>query len=668
VDEIRFYDRALHIEELQACHRRPGVVAGSLKPVRSWEFRKDGQASEKKLRGGWKAGALSVKLTGATGQAQAGKVFGEVDSEWQSVSLVLDPVTLEKLESGDAVQVEAAVVDGGALPAVTYDHALGWHRVNLDGIEPTVPAGRTRNDSLERIKVLVSNGSEDEQVARLMFEKTRGGIRQRTGSAITGVSAVLRDEEGRPTGIPVQLSKNWHTKKEGGVYAGQWFHGITRLRLPPRSQANLELTICYGHWGGVAAASHAQLSLIGWGSNQLWEQSALGAWGESICFEPDRGQAQCLITDVRPLMVAGKGSGKQWGWTHNVGGGDVFRVFDEEGRRIFPSGMRTIRHRQGPCLTEVTYEGRLGSWIRHATTVSLSRTDDLLRGTYQLRMDVEEAMACSRFVLFQVGADTYNFTRERRLAVGDAEGLGREWEADWGGNRYRGQPIALSGAMPWVSLHEGERGERDGGGAWANRGYVIRDWKARLGGKAAEPWVAERGLERHGRESSTMDLVLPPGVTRLLPGDYVEATIEHLTVPQKATDYYGPNEELREALEKHGNTWRMVHREAAGNARRVEVGQGELIRRHPDVRVKANGDGAAFSVQGGVGYVPVTVTGLASHAGYALTVNGEAVEQGVHGNDYWQTDYDPKRKTWSRTYNLPMREGVSYQIQLINKP
>ena len=56
-------------------------------------------------------------------------------------------------------------------------------------------------------------------------------------------------------------------------------------------------------WGGVPAASHAQLCLIGWGWNQRWDQAAIGSWGESICYEPEGIQVRCMIDDVRPLMV-----------------------------------------------------------------------------------------------------------------------------------------------------------------------------------------------------------------------------------------------------------------------------------------------------------------------------------------------------------------------------
>jgi hypothetical protein len=589
---------------------------------------------------------------------------------WHEVSLALDPVAFEMAEGNSPVTVKAMEISNGNARPVDYDPALGWHRVNLDGIEPTVPPGTTApgNDGIERVKLVLSNPTGREQPARLMFEKTAHGIRQRIGSAITGVSAILRDAAGSPTGIPVQLSKNWHNDPDAGVHAGQWFHGISQVRLPPGATVELELTLVYGHWGGVAAASHSQLCLIGWGSNQLWEQSALGAWGESICYEPDQVQADCTITDVRPLMVTSMGNGARWGWTSNVGGGDFFRLFDSSGNRLAHRAMRSTFHRQGPCLTEVTHAGRIAEGITHATTLSLARTDDMARGTYQLRLDVSQATDFSRFVIFQIGADTYSSTGEAKMAIGNENGLLKEWGTRWGGNTYRAEPLECVGRIPWVSLHQAVPRANEKPGARANRGIVIRSWKAKLGGRKAAPWIAERGLTLHRTDSSTLDLVPPPCVTRLLPGDFIEATIELVIVPQFASDYYGPNQELRAALQQDENTWRMIHREAVGNDRRIKMRAGSLQRVYPAITVGTVDDQAAFTLTGGLGYVPITFTGLTSPRGHTLSVDGQPVDQAIHGNDFWQTDYDADTRRWSQTFNLPVRDAKTHTLRFARQP
>ncbi len=685
VDEIRLYDRALTTAEVRGHFARPDAVPTAPAPVGAWSFRADGKACLTMPGEEWRDAALEIRLAAAGAEWQQRWDLPPDQTwrtnAWREVSITLSPAALSASRPTSAVRrwlaglsrgtprhtdpaapvtVQAAELPGGAARPVHFDAARGWHTVNLDGCEPILPAnGKERqNDAVERVKLVLANPADTAQIARLLFEKTAGGIRQRIGAAITGVSAVLRDTDGQPTGIPVQLSKNWHNRPDGGVYAGQWFHGFSQVRLPPRTTVELELTLAYGHWGGVAAASHAQLCLIGWGSNQLWDQSALGSWGESICYEPDQAQARCGILDVRPAMVRSMNNNLTWGWTHNVGGGDFFRLFDAAGKRTFPSRMRTAYERQGPCLTAVTYAGRTSAALEHAATVSLGRTDDLVRGVYRLRLDVTQPLDFSRFVIFQIGADTYSYTGERKLALGNETGLLNEWATQWGGDTYRTQPIEARGRIPWVSLHEAAR-RTDAGeaGAWANRGVVIRAWKARLGGKPAAPWVAERGVRTQGTDTSTVDLVPPPGVTRLEAGDFVEATLEHIVMPQFARDYFGPNEPLRTALGQWENTWRMIHREAVENDRRVAVDQGVLQQLYPSVCVRATNGRVACTLTGGLGYVPVTFTGLPSPRGYALFLDDQRVDQSVHGNDFWQTDYDPAEGRWSLTFNVPVGGG-----------
>lgn len=669
IDEVRFYDRALKLEEFRQHFNKPEQARPALKPVKEWTFQENGKASMSQLRDTWTDAAMKITL--GSGDKQLTQNWSQpAETVWSEdaneVALALHPVDFSPAPETSPLVVEATEVATGEARPVNYDWAPGWHRINLDGIEPVLPAGMQgpSHDSVERVTLSLSNPDETAQVARLMFEKSSRGIVRRVGSAITGVSAMLRDENGLPTGIPVQLSKNWHNDYRGGTYSGVWFHGISQVHLPPKSDLTLELTIAYGRWGGVPAASHSQLSLIGWGGNQLWDQSALGSWGESICYNPEQTQAHCTITDVRPIMVTSKGKEAEWGWTNNVGGGDFFRNFDTDGNRVPHSSMQTVYHRQGPCLTEVTYSGKAGPDIAIRQTVSISRTDDLVRGTYRIRMDVSEATGFSRFAIFQVGADTYNFTREKRFAFGDEKGMKEEWNAKWGGDIYQTALKEASGTAPWISLHEGEAVKPGLVGAWANRGFVIREWKARLGGKEASPWIAERGVTRHGTESSTIDLVPPPGLTKFEAGDFVEATIEHLIVPQEAKDYYGPDENLRNALVKHPNSWKTIYREAKGNERSVEVTKGKLSRKYPDIALEAENDEANFTLSGGIGYVPLTFANLKSHENYVLIIDGKPLDQSIHGNDFWQSDYDVETGTWSRTYNLPVTDRDLHRISL----
>ena len=99
------------------------------------------------------------------------------------------------------------------------------------------------------------------------------------------------------------------------------------------------------------------------------------------------------------------------------------------------------------------------------------------------------------------------------------------------------------------------------------------------------------------------------------------------------------------------------------DARRVEVRKGRLIRLHPNVRVAAEDCRADFTISGGLGYVPITVTGLPTHRGGGFTIDGTPCDQAVHGNDFWQTDFDPVSGTWSQTVTVSLPESADHTIR-----
>lgn len=652
VDEIRYYDKALAGAEVIQRFHNPASDYGA---VVVKEFREDGKSSLTRLKDRWENPLLKVSLSTEGTNREAVRAGNRV-------ALLLEP-------GKEKVSTEAPVSVTAQGSEVVFDSDYGWYRIDLDGLEKKIPEGRGPNDAMEMLAFTISNETQESKMARLLFAKTRVGLRHSIGSPITGMSAILRDSDGNPTGIPVQLSKNWHYHKSRGAYADVWFHGLSQLRMPPKAKLDLELVIVYGHWGGVAAASHAQLSLIGWGSNQRWDQSALGSWGESICYEASQAQAGCLVTDVRPLMVASKNDGKPWGWTNNVGGADFFRFFDPDGVRVGFGSMNARYLRYGPCLTEVEYSGVIGGAMRHSITTSLSRTDDIVRATYQIRLDVDEQRDFSRFALFQVGSDQYNMSRHKKFALGNENGLAREWVPRNDQEGQRALPDSVNGRVFWASLHEAApRAGQEGPGAWVNRGFLIREWNARLGGKAASPRFAEFKTGKRAGNTVILEVVPPSGITRILPGDFVEATIEHVVIPQKPGDYYGPNEALRTALKEMAGSWKMIHREAIGNSREINLQEGVLLHRYPDVRVVTSGERASYTLSGGIGYVPLTFAGCKKSSGYVLTVNGKVVDQSVHGSDFWQTDYDASTQKWSHTFNIPVEDTNTRTIEFFPTP
>ncbi len=611
---------------------------------------------------------LRVKTPDGMRQSQSEDALTGVWRSGQTRSAGVWLTTGEAAEETSPAEASVRALDprSPATPLeVTYDPVRGWYRVAL----PTEDWDMEEDlDRLDRVDLSLSNPVSMDREVRLLFAKDD----HFTG--ITGLTPMLRDGDGYPTGIPVQISKNWHRASGRKLlYQGPWFHGFTVLHLPAHSETRLELGITYARWGGVPAASHAQLCLIGWGTNQLWEEAAIGSFGESICYDPDVNLQRAMIDDVRPLMVWRKDARRQkWSWTNNVGGGDFLVYFDSRGQKQYLSRMRTAYRAYGPNLTDVVYSGQTADGHIAARIEVLSpRSDDTNRALHRFRYDVLKPTPFRRLAFYQVGADHYNDHQFLQMARGNAAGLTEEWRVHPGGQRYDRTGMPCPGEAPWFSLHQAISKDQKGG-AWANRGLVIRSWSARLAGKEVSiPYASCYGTD-DGVPSMNVELSAPPGVTALQPGDFVEAEVELAVMPMTASDYYGPNANLRAALEAHGNTWLPILREAASNDLGLKALRGSVVRRNPPA-VEADAAGTAeIQITGGLAYVPVVFTGLDDYRGYALyRRRGRQrvrVDQTVHGNDYWQADYDAVRRKWSLTFNVPLdtpadrRETVDLEL------
>jgi len=238
-----------------------------------------------------------------------------------------------------------------------------------------------------------------------------------------------------------------------------------------------------------------------------------------------------------------------------------------------------------------------------------------------------------------------------------------------------------TGPAPWWVAFPGSKLEGQPSGS---RGFVVRSYRASFGGKTYDsPSISlpVGQLSSDGRCHIDAALVPPAGVENYKPGDSVEIEIEVDVVPAKPDDYFGPNEEFRKHLTENPGSWKTFHRAAAANDLQIEVQGGTLLRNFPII-VKA--DPAArmvrLEIQGGAGAVPVRFEGLDSAKRWQLgaVVSGEKMtdeylpliskfvpslakklepptqplDQSVHGNDFWETSFDPESKTYTVTYNL----------------
>lgn len=602
---------------------------------------------------------MAIKLQTTAGPAQTNE---DSEAAWPPQSehravLAFDaskPVSSRAAPDGAIVRVESRESDARA--TVAWDSAEMCHTITLqtrpwpkprEGIYP-----ESLLDTLESWDVTVENRSVAPLKVALNFDYT-------PVKSIWSYVPMLLDGRDVPTGIPVQVSKNWHRAKPGVdlPYAGAWMHGRTWLNLPAQSRVVLRYATTFARWGGVPSASLAQLSLIGWGHNGFWDQFALGGFGESICFQPLRVQRRALFTDLRPLFQRGFARGEQWGWTSNVGGADTMVRLDPQGHYV--AGKRNVTRyaSHGPNLAHLLYdELSVDGAVRSSTEVFLPRTDDVLRVYVRVGCEVLHRVEFSRLALLQLGADYYNEADSPLIAWGNAQGLEQEHQLEPKSGARLLPPWSASGEQPWLSLHGNRRADLDRAGQ-AARAVIVREWQAVLGGKpVTTPFFAAVG-SRSTRPRLGAEIVPPPGVTALEPGDRVDMLVELMALPLAAERYYGTDAGFAQALRSGANTWRMVQREAAGNRPAVWLPDGSESRRWPLIVTPGPAREAAITLHGGLGWVPLCFTGLDGPEAielWGVTPSGtERVTQGVPGRAFWQADYDATGRHWTLIYNLP---------------
>ncbi|MFZ9746803.1 MAG: hypothetical protein ACO3G4_09255, partial [Opitutaceae bacterium] len=510
-------------------------------------------------------------------------------------------------------------------------------------------------DTVTRQPLELSNEGDEARVVRLKWVHLQP-------PAITGCVPLLLDEAGQPTGLPLQVSKNWHHVRGGTTpppSSGTWLHVRGLVHLPPRSRVRLQSAMVHARWGGVPSASVAQLCLVGWGHNGFWDQFALGSFGESLCVQPGRVMRRAFLTDLRPFQQRGFARGDRWAWPSNVGGADTVVRLDPAGRYVpFRRNVaRTIS--PGPNLARVDYEeeaadGALWSEV----SVQLARADDLARIRIQAIHRVRRRIEYSALAWFQFGADYYNEAAAPQLAWGNAAGPLREFRLGAGGGDL--PRWEANGAAPWISLHGQPRAERERQGQ-ASRGLIVRDWRARIGGREVPaPWWSA-ALRREAGGRLGVDLVSPAGPRILEPGDEVAMDLEFFALPIAADLYYGADEGLRRALADGANTWRPVLREARDHRPVLRRPDGTDSRSFPlTVPVSAAGE-ARFRIEGGLGRVTVQVTGLSAPDAVDLTRLGQPLAPAdLHG----QADHDALAGTWSLVFNLPPGgAGTEYLVR-----
>ena len=478
--------------------------------------------------------------------------------------------------------------------------------------------------------------------------------------AITGTVMLLSDaDSGRPLGIPVQISKNWHGSSVN-VHQGQWLRGSTMLTLQPGARQRIKLRLVYGYWGGAGTVSHSQLSLIGFKANWKWDQSALGAWGESLTYDPTQHLGGAFLDDIRPTFTdsyENTGAYKDGGivntthnWTENVGGGDFLTYHDSANKFHWLKRLKTCYYQTGPNLTEVLYSGVTDDdKIRVNYTSRMMSTLDYHRHfhayNYEFLADVANP---SRLSFFKMAADYYNFAVYNNFYIGDTSGLLATENINAGddpiagGNTYKGASISMDGK--WLSIDD-LSSSSGSFAAQALRGLI--PLSSTLNGADLPLHLHKYGRKWGGRTPTVLFEFSADSVGRSYSaGDVVAGEIQFILPPQHVDNYWGSDGELIARLSSYGDAnWQPVRDELVENIQMaVSVHQGTLQDNYP-LEIQATTGKRVLTdftvTRGGIGHIPLLLTG--ADAGLELKVqryssgawgNLEAVD--VEANTYYQ--------------------------------
>ena len=661
-DQVRVWDRALTQAEVQAHHQQPGHLGDSSGLQFDENF--DGYDANSIVTPEWNDVTFRIRLKGETeldtwqAEEQIAGVWALGEKQQVTLNCDLDPDTLPQ----EALSLTVSTKNDGETPVSFRPETNGYVAEVRKVTRDWKPGYRDIRDYDDFDLVVKNTGETSINVPFLLDLYDVANI--------TGVCPILCDADGVPTGIPVQLSKNWHDKK-----LGAYFRGTMQLPATPGT-STYKLRIAYGFYGTLPSASHAQLSLVGYhGSVGRWDQLAIGCWGETICFDMDMSCVDVAITDVRMLMARNGKDGSKWNWTDAGWGGDWLCVNDAKGQKHYFSEMKTAYQAHGPCLTEVHYDGNYGSQreVEVQATVQTLRTDDHARTFQAFKYTFDQTVSVEDGWLYKMGSTGSYVTP--KIAYGNREGLLQEHQVPNGlkrGTEFL-EKTTLTGAAPWWVAFPGAYHNNNKDWGTGYRALVIRSYKAVIAGKEySNPTVSFPA--NHPSESglSNLDCLLTPpaGVTSLNAGDSIELEVEWITLPRIVDDYYGPNETFRAHVAENPSSWKTTYREAIGNDLKVAVEGGTLLHNYPII-IQADQSDVHVSIEGGVGYVPIRFEGLKRATGVTLyqIIDGveTALDQSVHGNDFWQTDYDAVSGTYKITFNLPLNDGGTTDWRLKSK-
>ncbi len=399
-------------------------------------------------------------------------------------------------------------------------------------------------------------------------------------------AGVVTDPDGRALPILVQNSKNFSGEKEEAFYdPGDPMYNETYFVLPVEPDAELALNSCHTYQGWGNHLVKQVCSLQAW---MHYYQMSLGVT-ETTCHVPFRfgGHGGIWVADLRGI------SGEQWASQpqfDNVAGHRVFHYRDGE-RDRYPRYLRSGFRSTGPNLADF--------WMDYVTETGAARLrfdlfeppqPDQTRSFVKMRVEFDKPVTIENarqdLKLFSLDT-TQQRLRYERFGYTDAQG---KWKAHTIGDDME-LPITtpLTARAPAVAFY----GLRADSHQHGNNAIVVQRWRATAGGKQIKRLVA--GLDRKANGELMAWLTFDAERLVFKPGDRIE--LDLIIMPYGHVG--GGHEPVVRERQRYGL-----------NHPAVRAAKGVVVEQFPArVRVARDG-GAAFTMTGGFGVMPLMIEGF----------------------------------------------------------
>lgn len=464
----------------------------------------------------------------------------------------------------------------------------------------------------------------DERPRRILIEQFNnwGGIH----------GAVIRDGEGNPLPVRPQVCVNFPELGPRGE--PDWGFVLYPLDLRAGEKRSITADHLYHDYGRNDQIVLMSLENVG---NPILMQTSVGiceshTMTTGLYFKnPESPHNDLRLNDFR--LYKGDYGGNR---SASAVLPSFFRYRDSSGKwhKVVPE--HTDVAFEGPVFVDYTSTGRTDDGKVKVTVRTLQTPhSDITRVFNYVTVEFLEDIAVhasSRSNIRFAQHYTFNPMVFLKYAYTSADGSVRTDELDLSGEvKEDGTPL---GEKPFVCAYYAPNGLERGipcSDITGNPGFVLLDWKMRIGGRSIGPGLyvfAAKSLQNGGDYSRDLAIVPAVQVKEIKAGTKIEYAVESFVFGDVKSDYATAAAE-REAF--------------ALNPPRAKVSIGTAIGNSP-VTIRSTGGKAEFTLTGGRNKIAVRVDGFKTKKPMSLheRVAGKyvRVNQGLHGNDWYQCHED----------------------------